>query len=152
MSGDASWYYTYSWSLLKLSWGLELSIKLLETQTVLLHPSSIATLIFHSSLCRRRIHFLMVQNISIARNQARFCLNEFPQIRPKWFCVDLMENIHVQNFISGGGVQNILFKGGPPSNFLAKKIFLAQKYVAKNKDSCFKASPLSIKIQLRLRF
>ena len=50
-----------------------------------------------------------------------------------------MENIHVQNFISGGGVQNILFKGGPPSNFLAKKIFLAQKFVAKNKDSCFKA-------------
>ena len=94
------------------------------------------------------VHCIMKFTISrfecIARNQARFCLNEFPQIRPKWFCVDLMENIlHVQNFISGGGVQNILFKGGPPSNFLAKKIFLAQKYVAKNKDSCFKASPLS---------
>ena len=93
------------------------------------------------------VHYIMKFTISrfecIARNQARFCLNEFPQIRPKWFCVDLMENIHVPNFISGGGVQNILFKGGPPSNFLAKKIFLAQKYVAKNKDSCFKASPLS---------
>ena len=51
------------------------------------------------------------------------------------------EDMHVQTFISGGGVQNILFKGGPP-NFLAKKIFLEQKYeLQKQRFMCVKLSP-----------
>ena len=59
-----------------------------------------------------------------------------------------MEDMHVQTFISGGGVQNILFKGGPP-NFLAKKIFLEQKHVAKTKIHA-RVKALRAKILLEL--
>ena len=71
--------FMYSWSLLKLSWGLEfLSIKLLETQTVLLHLPSSNNIDFSLFSSAAAIHFLKYK---LARNQARlFCLNEFPQI------------------------------------------------------------------------